>query len=89
MVAAASTAGNKNASCEVKSGKGWKSIPVVEAFTLGKGEIFRCPECHGKVSPHKHGGKTPAHFEHLPAHHGCSHSLGFDGEHRPHPNPLD
>lgn len=85
MVASA----NKNALCEIKSGAGWKLIAVVEALSLGKGETFRCPECHGRVSPHKEGGNTPAHFEHLPVHHGCSHASGFDGRPRHHPTPID
>jgi len=53
-----------------------------------KSELTRCPECDGRVSPHKAGGSTPAHFEHLPAHAGCSHSSAFDGVKRPHLNPI-
>jgi hypothetical protein len=81
---------NKNSHCEVQRGDGrWESISVEEAKALGSLEIKRCPQCHGRVSAHKAGGKTPAHFEHLPKHNGCRLSHRFDGNVRPHPFPIE
>ncbi len=36
---------------------------------------FRCEECGEKVSPHKEGGGSIAHFEHLSKNRGCSQSV--------------
>jgi hypothetical protein len=80
---------NKNTVCQRKSGSGWEDISVKDAISLGASEPLRCPECLGSVKVHR-AGKTasaPIHYEHDESHHGCSHSMGFDGTPRTHPNP--
>jgi hypothetical protein len=86
---------NRNATCEiehVRDGKQyWERISVEEALGFDRSEKKRCPECHGRVRLHRTGNvkSSPAHFEHLKRHGGCSHSMEYDGVSRPHPDALD
>ena len=82
---------NNNANCEIQTAGGWKSVSVEDPLALDRNELKRCPECRGRVVVMKDGktASSPAHYEHRPAHPGCSHSFTFDGTKRPHPNPLD
>ena len=57
-----------------------RKIDVNEALDLRDDEgssvslDFRCVECEKRVRPHKAGGATSAHFEHLSRNSGCSRS---------------
>jgi hypothetical protein len=80
----------KSLTCEVRNGAGWVSMGIGEAL-MNRGTFpMRCPECHGKVRPHRAGTTgQAAHFEHELAHVGCSFSA-WDGKTRSvHPVTLD
>jgi hypothetical protein len=81
-----------NTHCEIRrirNGKpDWDLVPVEEALGLDRAEVKRCPECWGQVRAEAAGGNTPARYEHLEAHSGCSHSVNFNGTPCPHPNPI-
>ena len=63
----------------------WVSITIDEAVSLHKERRLRCPECYGRVRPHREGvNAMKAHFEHYEAHPGCSLGHCFDGNRRPH-----
>ena len=59
--------------CEMRDGReGWTIIPISLALKL-RGEDMRCPECHGRMRPHReYSDGARAHFEHQTAHSGCS-----------------
>jgi hypothetical protein len=52
---------------------------------------MRCPECHGRVQPHReYSDGARAHFEHRMAHAGCSTKpRTFNGARTVHPEALD
>src|SRR5260370_13744863 len=57
-----------------------REIGIDEALQLRDDEgssvalDFRCGECDKRVRPHRAGGATSAHFEHLSRNSGCSRS---------------
>jgi hypothetical protein len=62
--------------CQVRSGAQWEAVDIKEARKSYVGKDKRCIECHGPVCAHKtYTNGTPAHFEHLRAHPGCSQIL--------------
>lgn len=76
--------------CEMRGPGGWVTVGIDEA--LGRrGEDMRCPECKGRVQPHReYSDGARAHFEHRAAHSGCSTKpRTFSGFRRPHPDALD
>lgn len=57
-----------------------QKIDIDEALRLRnqagrKSPDFRCEECGERVSPHKEGGGSIAHFEHLSKNRACSLSV--------------
>lgn len=68
----------------------WEPISVQDVLGLGRQEVKRCPECHGRVKAVKAGpnGVPAAHFEHFNRHKGCSLGDCFDGTRRLHSTPL-
>jgi hypothetical protein len=66
----------------------WEDFPIETALKRGSGR-FRCPECNGRVRPHKASDDQPAHYEHHEMNPGCSLiPQTFDGVRREHRNPL-
>lgn len=61
-------------SCEVWTGKQWEIWPVSAVHPHRKIALVRCYECHGPVvlMNASENGRNEAHFEHRPAHSGCS-----------------
>lgn len=57
--------------CEIWTGTGWETWPVAAAYPFRSTAPVRCYECHGPITLMQ-DGKTRAHFEHKPAHRGCS-----------------
>jgi len=68
---------------------GWQLISVVDGLRL-RDEMFRCPECFGKVKLMSASDSPPmeAHGEHHQRNKGCSLGDCFDGEQRIHSSPL-
>ena len=68
---------------------GWVAVNIAEALER-RGEDMRCPECLGKVQPHReYIDGARAHFEHRNAHPGCStKARTFSGKKSVHPKPL-
>ena len=75
--------------CEVRDGTGWTTIGIDEALER-RGEDMRCPECKGRLQPHReYNDGARAHFEHRQAHIGCStKSSTFSGRRSTHPQAL-
>jgi hypothetical protein len=77
---------NKNVNCEIQQRRNgtvqWEPISVQDALGLDRFEPKRCPECHGPVRIHNAGrtASSPVHFEHRPAHAGCSQSFTFKAQ---------
>lgn len=67
----------------------WQPISVSAALRL-RDDVFRCPECFGRVTLMSASEKPPmeAHGEHRARNRGCSLGDCFDGVKRPHPNPV-
>lgn len=57
--------------CEIWTGTGWETWTVAAAYPFRSTAPVRCYECHGPITLMQEGG-TRAHFEHRPAHRGCS-----------------
>lgn len=75
--------------CEVRNGEAWTTIGIAEALQR-RGEDMRCPECHGRLQPHRqYSDGARAHFEHRTAHRGCSTKpKTFSGTRTSHPQAL-
>jgi hypothetical protein len=74
--------------CEIKLNGDWQAVGITAALDKYRGELMRCPECHGRVRVHKAGTTGQrAHFEHRTAHNGCSRSRTFSGHRAFHPEP--
>lgn len=75
--------------CEMRSGDGWLTVGIAEALER-RGEDMRCPECKGRLQPHReYRDGARAHFEHRRAHTGCStKSRTFAGKRYLHPEAL-
>jgi hypothetical protein len=59
--------------CQIRDGGQWETVDIEEALSAFKGKQMRCTECKGPVCAHKpYSNGTPAHFEHISAHIGCS-----------------
>jgi hypothetical protein len=59
--------------CEIRLGGKWETADIDDALSSHAGSEMRCIECHGPLCAHKkYSNGTPAHFEHLKAHSGCS-----------------
>lgn len=65
---------NDKKSCEVWTGTQWEIWPVSAVHPHRGTAVVRCHECHGPVVLMKssENGRNEAHFEHRPAHSGCS-----------------
>ncbi len=61
-------------SCEVWTGMHWEIWPVSAAHPHRETAVVRCHECYGPIVLMKasQNGRNEAHFEHRPAHSGCS-----------------
>jgi hypothetical protein len=68
---------------------GWQRISVMDGLRL-RDEIFRCPECFGRVRLMSASIEPPmaAHGEHFQRNKGCSLGDCFDGDSRIHSSPL-
>jgi hypothetical protein len=75
--------------CEIRAGARWDIVDISEALSL-KDIQMRCVECRGPVCAHKkYSNGTPAHFEHLSTHEGCSQiEATFSGHKFFHPDAL-
>lgn len=60
--------------CEIWTGARWELWPVVAAYPHRHSARLRCYECQGGIilMQESEGGRNRAHFEHRPAHAGCS-----------------
>lgn len=60
--------------CEVWVTDDWELWPVSVVYPYRNEATYRCPVCHGPVILMKESqdGRNRAHFEHRPAHVGCS-----------------
>lgn len=88
--AVASLPSGKN-SCEAWTGQAWEVLPVSSVYPHGKTVLVRCYECHGPVVLMKASDnrRNRAHFEHRPAHPGCSLVYKhFSGTRTRHPQPV-
>ncbi len=47
---------------------------AIDMKDAGNHPDFRCDECRQPVRPHRSGGHSPAHFEHLERNPDCSQS---------------
>jgi hypothetical protein len=75
---------------ELWGNKSWNLIGIDTGLTMPKERRMRCPECHGKVWPHKEGTNAQkAHFEHDERNTGCSLGNCFDGTKRRHRKPME
>lgn len=68
---------------------GWQVIAVHDGLRL-RDEVFRCPECFGRVRLMSASSNPPmaAHGEHFRRNKGCSLGDCFDGVKRIHTSPL-
>lgn len=57
--------------CEIWTGSRWEVWPVKTALLFPEATV-RCYECHGRVTLMVASKTGRAHFEHKPAHRGCS-----------------
>lgn len=74
--------------CEVKEGDHWVTLGISEALQR-RGDLMRCPSCHGPVRPHKqYNDGARAHFEHLKLHSGCPTKHSFVPPASFHPDAL-
>lgn len=55
----------------VKEGGQTRTVTIDGALDQGSGD-YLCPECEKPVRPHRAGGHTAAHFEHLERNRNCS-----------------
>lgn len=78
--------------CEVWTGTRWEIWPVSAVHPHRETALVRCHECHGPVVLMKasRNGRNEAHFEHRPAHAGCSlvHKH-YSGTSSPHPLAVE
>jgi hypothetical protein len=60
--------------CEIWTGARWEILPVLAVYAVKDTATLRCYECHGPIVLMKpsDNGRIQAHFEHKPAHTGCS-----------------
>ena len=78
-------------SCEAWTGKQWEIWPVSSIHPHREVVIARCHECHGPVllMDASKDGRNDAHFEHHPAHTGCSLAhKNFTGKKTEHPQAV-
>lgn len=77
--------------CEVWTGVQWEIWPVSDVRPHRELVTVRCPECHGPVilMIASKDGRNDAHFEHRPAHTGCSLTYrNFTGVKTQHPQVV-
>ena len=75
---------------EVSHNGRWQEITLELALGPHKGELMRCPECHGPVRAHKTAvNGMRAHMEHKIRNDGCSRGNSFNGKPARHPNAVE
>ena len=76
--------------CEVKVDGTWRLVTILEARSLYRARLTRCPACYGQVNVvGTYVGAGRLGLQHRKAHTGCSFSLkDFVGTPSPHPQAL-
>jgi len=76
--------------CDLWANGRWNLIGIDVGCNMPTDRRMRCPECHGRVRPHKRGKNgEAAHFEHAERSPGCTLGDWFDGTRRLHRKPLE